>query len=88
MKNTSNIIKDLLVIIERQEREIKSSAKNLSMNQLVIEKLKSELRETKQTNNLLENLAKELSSSGEKYAALINTKKDNRGNNSFSAGNN
>ena len=88
MKNTSNIIKDLMTIIERQERELKSSAKTLSMNQLEIEKLRSQLRETKQTNELLTNLAKQLSSSGEKYTSLINIKKDNGGNNSFFAGNN
>lgn len=88
MKNTSNIIKELLAIIERQERELKSSAKTLSINQLEIVRLKSELRETKQTNQLLETLAKELNLSSEKYIALIKGNKNSGGNSSFFLGNN
>jgi septation ring formation regulator EzrA len=88
MKNTSSIIKDLLAIIERQERELKSTAKRLSMNQLENEQLKSSLKESQRSIHLLSKLAEETIKNGAKISGIINGKQGNGGNNSFFSGNN
>jgi hypothetical protein len=88
MKNTTSIIKDLLQIIERQEKELKSSSRIIVRNEVEIERLKSSLKESQASNQLLTQLAKESLDCGEKLAGLINKKQGNRGNNSFFAGNN
>lgn len=88
MKNTTSIIKDLLLIIERQEKELKSSSKIIVRNEVEIERLKSTLKESQSSNQLLTQLAKESLDCGEKLASFINKKQGNKGNNSFFAGNN
>jgi len=88
MKNTTSIIKDLLLIIEQQEKELKSSSRIIVRNEVEIERLKSSLKESQASNQLLTQLAKESLDCGEKIAGFINKKQGNRGNNSFFAGNN
>lgn len=81
-------MKDLLSVIERQEKELKLSVKSINKNQVEIEQLRSSLRESERTVRLLGELAKKSLTNGEELAKLIGRKPSDGGNNSFFSGNN
>jgi hypothetical protein len=71
MKNTSAIIKDLLAIIERQEKELKLSTNIIHRKSIEIEQLKSSLKESERTNSILTGITNKTLTNGEKLTDMI-----------------
>lgn len=104
MKHYPQIIADLLKIIARQERDITCKDKTINRNAVEIEKLKTNLRESERTSNLLTEFVRKNMEHGEKIAdAVINLNQEiieivsneiaskkpkNNGGNPYSASNN
>lgn len=74
MKSTSAIIKDLLTIIERQEKELKLSTNIIHKKSIEIEQLKSSLKESERTNVILTVITNKSLTNGEKLADMIKNK--------------
>lgn len=88
MKHTSAIIKDLLAIIERQEKEIKLSTNIIHKKSIEIEQLKSSLKESERTNVILTGITNKSLHNGEKLADMIKNKPQNGGENLYPRSNN
>lgn len=88
MKNTSAIIKDLLAIIERQEKELKLSTNIIHRKSIEIEQLKSSLKESERTNFILTGITNKTLDNGDKLTDMINNITPKSGNSFYNGNNN
>jgi hypothetical protein len=88
MKNTSAIIKDLLAIIERQEKELKLSTNIIHRKSIEIEQLKSSLKESERTNVILTGITNKSLDNGDKLVDMVKNKIPKGGNNFYNGNNN
>lgn len=73
MKHYPQIISDLLKIIARQERDLLFKDKVIRRNTVEMEKMKSSLKESERTSNLLTEIVRKHMENGEKIAdAVVN----------------